>query len=1067
MFAPGLVLEARWSARWTGETWSGTLAGRPVVVKRVDEAADPFAAARLAREVVALRRSQDDGVPEVLVTGRSGPWAYAAFDRIDGGDLRRVRPTGPISAAGLASALEPVARVLARAHTAGVVHRDLSPGNVVLGPAGGVVVDFGACALDGAAFDGWSGTGTPLAVATEGFTPPEGPGSTEPTRDVWAFGALVAWCVERFGVGPEGRGALDDIADECCAADPARRPTMAAVAARLVAIAGDEGSAFEHDVVGVRGADDPASATEGPARKPSIANDGREAEVTVLTDALQAARAADGLAVHLLLGRAGIGKSWLVERLARTVEPTGVAVLRARCTQEVGDIRALRGWTAGEAVGRATPLTAQFAALTGSLRGGPLDLDAERIPQVVAAYLRTHGPVLAIVEDMHHATPDLVRLIESLPRQGFAAGMLVLTARPGFVDPDDLDAATLPVGPLPQDTIRRLLPEGHSPDVEEILVAADGNPLTALALAAAGSEGLTTEATLAGAVTARLARLPVEREAMLLAAASGETVWPEAIGARLSRAVPELLRSGVLRVRLGSEVPTSTEFEWTHPVLREVAYAGFDAAARAGGHAEVATAFAAWPGVEVEHVAYHGLTAHRLGDRRTRDLTITYAERSVDAAADRAAAPAAAAWLDAIREVGGRPSPTTRERLGDVAAQVGDLPVALRGYADAVLADREDRLSLARRLRKIANVLKERGEPDRTARWLGFAQRQIRGLCAGAVPAATVEAQVEAVELSLTAASAAFYRSDLDGSGRLAHAALEGAERLADPGLVGRAYLQLEMVASEAGDPERSRFAEAALAALERAQDDRAIADLRTNLGVSAHDAGDYDGAMAHYAVVLDLADRRNDAIGRAIAHNNLAETLTTLGRLDEAAGHLDEADTLFAACRYDLGGAAVHAARARIALWQGEPGTAAAHLDEAESRYRRLDVPVYLADLHLRRAEWAVLMGRPIEARYAIVDARRTLDEVGSVATLESAAARLAAAVEFLEGNGSAGIDAMRRAGERAAQAGLPYEAALATTWCAQIGARTGDPAEVDCLAAWVAVDRLAVGLIPVLRLP
>ena len=131
------------------------------------------------------------------------------------------------------------------------------------------------------------------------------------------------------------------------------------------------------------------------------------------------------------------------------------------------------------------------------------------------------------------------------------------------------------------------------------------------------------------------------------------------------------------------------------------------------------------------------------------------------------------------------------------------------------------------------------------------------------------------------------------------------------------------------------------------------------------------------------------------------------------------------------------------------------------------MDVPVYLADLHLRRAEWAVLLGRPIEARSAIVEARRTLDEVGSVATLESAAARLGAAVDFLEGNGSAGIGAMRRAGERAAQAGLPYEAALATTWCAQIGARTGDPSEADGPAARIAVDRLAVGLIPVLRLP
>ena len=72
-----------------------------------------------------------------------------------------------------------------------MVHRDLTPRNVVLGPDGPRVVDFGIAWFDGAAAVTEAGmrVGTPSWMAPERLTHDE----VTPAGDVWSWGAVMAF----------------------------------------------------------------------------------------------------------------------------------------------------------------------------------------------------------------------------------------------------------------------------------------------------------------------------------------------------------------------------------------------------------------------------------------------------------------------------------------------------------------------------------------------------------------------------------------------------------------------------------------------------------------------------------------------------------------------------------------------------------------------------------------------------------------------------------------------------------------------------------------------------------
>ena len=183
---------------------------RSVAVKilRPAVAGDPNARRRLAREVETMRRVRSPFVAEVLDTDVTSETPYIVTRYVPGRTLDEVvTQEGPLSGSRLIRMAAGLADALAAIHAAGVVHRDLKPGNVMLMNGDPVVIDFGiAQALDSTRL-----TMTGMFMGTPGYLSPEvieGQSSTS-FSDVHAWGATVAFAAT--GRPPFGTGSYETI----------------------------------------------------------------------------------------------------------------------------------------------------------------------------------------------------------------------------------------------------------------------------------------------------------------------------------------------------------------------------------------------------------------------------------------------------------------------------------------------------------------------------------------------------------------------------------------------------------------------------------------------------------------------------------------------------------------------------------------------------------------------------------------------------------------------------------------------------------------------------------------
>ncbi|MFF8695557.1 bifunctional serine/threonine-protein kinase/ABC transporter substrate-binding protein [Streptomyces sp. NPDC015144] len=262
--------------------------GQLVAVKviRAEHAADPGFRARFRREAEAARRV--DGRWAVPVTDADTeahePWLTTVF--VPGPSLAEVvaaegrLPPATVRALGarLAEALDAV-------HTAGLVHRDVKPANVLLTLDGPRLIDFGIARHEGAT----TLTEPDALIGTPGYLAPEQASGRPagPACDLFALGCVLAYTATgRRPFGDDGAAsvlfrtvheppdldglppALRPLVEACLAKDPADRPTAGEAARRLAAPPGEDPAAWAPPGLSALIAARSAEALDIPAPEP-------------------------------------------------------------------------------------------------------------------------------------------------------------------------------------------------------------------------------------------------------------------------------------------------------------------------------------------------------------------------------------------------------------------------------------------------------------------------------------------------------------------------------------------------------------------------------------------------------------------------------------------------------------------------------------------------------------------------------------------------------------------------------------------------------------------------------
>ncbi|HEY2673231.1 MAG TPA: serine/threonine-protein kinase [Rugosimonospora sp.] len=166
--------------------------GRRLAIKviRADLADNPVFRRRFTHEVAAVRAVNPLFTAAVVDadTEAESPWLATTF--IDGPSLEQwVGEHGPLTPEAVLTLAAGLAEALASIHRAGLVHRDLKPGNVLLDDTGPHIIDFGIAQTSDSTRMTTSLVGTPSYMAPERLRGAE----AAPPADVFSLGATLAF----------------------------------------------------------------------------------------------------------------------------------------------------------------------------------------------------------------------------------------------------------------------------------------------------------------------------------------------------------------------------------------------------------------------------------------------------------------------------------------------------------------------------------------------------------------------------------------------------------------------------------------------------------------------------------------------------------------------------------------------------------------------------------------------------------------------------------------------------------------------------------------------------------
>ncbi|WFE31391.1 serine/threonine protein kinase [Micromonospora sp. WMMD975] len=253
MLTSGVVLSDRYrlderiATGGMGTVWkcTDTLLGRVVAVKVMLPSllADPEFTTRFHAEARMLAALRHPGIVQVHDFGSAtladdSRVSYLVMEYVDGRPLTSwVRQAGRLDPASTMSVVAQAAQALHAAHLAGIVHRDVKPGNLLVKRDGTVVlVDFGLARAHTMA----GLTAAHMVLGTASYMSPEQASGqpVSPATDVYALGAVAYYCLAGrppFHGDHPIQVAMRHVQDEPAPLPPATPPAVVEVIARALA----------------------------------------------------------------------------------------------------------------------------------------------------------------------------------------------------------------------------------------------------------------------------------------------------------------------------------------------------------------------------------------------------------------------------------------------------------------------------------------------------------------------------------------------------------------------------------------------------------------------------------------------------------------------------------------------------------------------------------------------------------------------------------------------------------------------------------------------------------------
>lgn len=722
---------------------------------------------------------------------------------------------------------------------------------------------------------------------------------------------------------------------------------------------------------------------------------GRERELAVLVDGLEAARRGEGRLVELA-GEEGIGKSRLVDAVCASASE--LTVLRAMSEEYEastayfalrGMLRDLLGIDRAEAgAEEARRLEERVASLAPRLLPWlpllaiPLGLDLPPTPEterlgekfrktqlehVTSEFLGEilQAPTLLVFEDTHwmdEASLDLIRaLVRDLPGRPW----LILATRLTVGAPIAPEGHPIVLEPLGEQAVESLIRAatesaplpGHQ--LKALVERAGGNPLFLMELVASAGT-LDADAlpdSVEALVTAQIDRLgPADRALLRQASVLGRsfdaelfTSTVEGRGEPPDEATWTSLSGFVVREPKGI-------IRFRHALIRDAAYEGLPYRRRRELHARVGETIERLAGGNPESEAAH-LSLHFF-HAQSYDRAWRYSRLAGEHAQSiHAYAEAADFFVRAIdsarhlHDVAADEVARVCEALGDSLERLGLFGESGHAYRDARRRRRGDAIAESALMVKEGWINERGGRFSQALRWFSRGLRLLEGV-------EDAEAGAKRAELLAGYATVRQMQGRSAEAIRWCRTAIEAAELANEQKALAQAYYVLDWAYMELGRADEAVSLPLALAIYEELGDLPNQAVVRELMGAFAYYEGRWDAAVELY----ERARRDFETVGASVLRAsdtfNIGEIRCDQGRLEEAEALLDDALRVWRAARWPSMVATATRQLGTVAFRDGRFADALRLLEQARADFAEVGAQHEVVDTDGRIAECLLLQG-------------------------------------------------------------------------------------------------------------